>query len=638
MGGLFSFLANSDADTEKRKKELEEALQNYEKQIEENKAKYEASMNARKELVEDIRNARKDIEKQQLSEILYFKTRYNELTNRQAYINNVISLFVGIIMCNHGVGKLYDLSTMTEIKKNYNSIYDILFPTDNDELCKEIFYTMCKISPLLPLVYPTGQNDGDLHNYKLNSELKVDTFDFIGKLDSYIMTYIKGNFKTYLFNVVVSNCFDYMYDPNSDEMAKHDKLVEDLIKDTADLLTTEELINKVYKFLRSFTEGSNNINYIMRLKMLAAKSHKGVCQQEVKVLPKYYPKICTKYELWECILIILNTIFYNYGSMQTSTGELIKSKSTSIPSNASEGGLCYELPEKYIEKCYEEYFDLDPANIWDQNEYIETKSREMEASVITNVDDDEIWMSSVDVHKKAIIIGMDETGEGTLKYENPTHRYTYQLLTDSIIPQEEFSFPKIGATKSADFQKRVLYNIVDKILIYGNEVSTSVIKSTNASLFMSFDYLTVSPPGYTPGYERISTTNAYIYQTILADALVFYLVFPLDITMTMSKINRMIQKALGKNEWWLLPQMIWASSNVNYSMQRTTPSETDLAKLFPPMNCSMMSNNVIDRNMHYDIKDTTSSNVIASDYTNGLKSLWTTISNNKDSNWLFDST
>ena len=570
MGGLFSYLKNSDKRRAQHESDFDKTMDDAQKQIDDFNKAYSENMAAREQLIAQIAAEREEIVQQQINEVLYFEKRYKELKQRQEYINNLSTTFLCLVMTNYPINQVYDISNISTLKTNFDRTYDSIFPSENEDIAKDVFYTLCCCSPLLPLLYPTGQADNSVHDYTVSSTQQIDTFDFRTKLDGYLLGYIHGNLKKYVYNVVVSNCFDYMYAPNKNELDMLKVKCEQLISDVKSVKTTDYLISMFYDWIAGF----DDVRYMMRIKMLSAKSHKGVCKNTVKLVPQYYPKVCPQYELFEAILMMTNTIFYNYGKIQQGV-QLISASATappsSAPNDATEGGLCFTLPEDYIKNWYKQYYDFNKQHIWDLETYVmldaTATQHEVSAELITEMDDPSIWMTDLKVDKTVTVINVaPDTQIGYLQYNNPTHRYTYQLFIDNIVPQESFSIPKIGASKNANFQINMIYNLYHS-LFETSDIPNALTHSTNVGLFYSFDYLTVTPPGQLVQFGHMSTTAAFMYQSVLADAMEYYFVFPIDITMTMSKINQLIWDTLklsGDKDYGTLPQAIWCGSSSTF--------------------------------------------------------------------------
>ena len=547
-------------DFQDQLKKIQDELNNYE-------TNYQANLEKRQQKIASIYAERAKIIKEQADEVAYLIQRYQELKQLQARINTCISTFTCMMLFNYSVGQVLNDDSQEEWEDNFNKMYEVVFPSGEVEVMLEIFDSICLISPLLPLVFPTGKEDNDIHSYSYGQNGGVDTVAFMSKLNGYRQEYISGNLKQYCKNVCLSNCYEWMYDFDSDYASSIDKKCKALIKKVGDYTTTKDAVADIYDFIKSFDSERD----IMRLKMLSAKSRKGICTNQIKILPKYYPKICPRYELWEAILMIINIICYQFGFIQTPTSEALTSTKASKSSDDTDGGQCFSIPKDYPKKCFEQYYDLDMNHMWNLTDYIQVDDHELriEADKITGQTDDEVWMKDTEVCSDLKIICPDETGNGRVKYVNPTQPYTYQLLQDDTAPNESFSLAKIAVTKSKTMQWDVLYNLVQQLMKDETVKDASIYRVANSDLFYSFDYLVTTPEGYEQSY-RISPTCQFMYQTILADAMQWRLVFPIDNTMTMSKINTNILTDMKETDINVLPQMIWADNLLQVSNDRST--------------------------------------------------------------------
>ena len=557
MGNVLSYLAQTDKDKARLEQEFQEQQQKIQQELDQYTHNYEENLKKREAKIKEIYEARKKIIQEQADELVYLVERFKELADLQSRINTCVSTFVFMILFNYGIGQVFNADTLSEWEDKFNKMYEVVFPSGESEVMLEIFDTICKISPLLPLVFPTGKDDNDIHDYKLTQNGGVDTVAFMAKLNGYRTEYITGNLKTYCYNVCYSNTYEWSYNYDSDYISEIDNKCKAIVKQVSTYKTSDDLIFALYDFLKQF----NTERDIMRLKLLTAKSRKGICDRQIEILPVYYPKVCPRYELWEALLMIINTICYHFGFIQTPTAEILVSDKASKSSDDTDGGQCFSIPPDYIKKCYEEYYDFDKNHIWNLTDYKQVGNHELriDVSKITNESDDEIWMKDTKVCTDLKIINPDETNKGRVKYVNPTQAYTYQLLQDEVIPSENFALAKIAVTKSKTMQWSVLYNLVMKLMKDESAKGSSIYRTPNSDLFYSFDYITTTPSGYEQSY-RISPTCAFMYQIILADALQWRLVFPIDNTMTMSKINTNLLNDMKTAQVDNLPQLIWADN------------------------------------------------------------------------------
>ena len=560
MGGLFSYLANTDIDRENQEKEFQAKIVEYQKQIDDFNKQYEENLIERKKKIDEIYKERQKIIKERIEELEYIDQRYQELKDQRKCINNRASAYVCTILFNYysqNVGNFDDISTFSgcEFQDELLRVYDqVIFPPKDDEVNKLVYFQLCQISPLLPLLYPTGQLDSSLYE-----NMPDDPVQFAATINGYIKTYIRSNLRRYTFNVCFSNCYEHMYSLNEKQIKTYDEACEKYRESVKECLTNESFIAETYSFLKQFT----SIDDMMRIKMLSAKSNKGISNKVPKRLPKYYPKICPKYELWESILMIVNTLCYNYGSIRNEFGQMIEGKDgASLPSNASGGGKCFFIPDKCIKACFEQYFDMNPKHVWNYTgtDFINTLDGSLNVNVesITGTDKNEEWMKNLTVCSQIEAINKNPTTLiGTLKYINPTRKYTYQLMNDEACPEESFQLPKMSADMSNTFKNDLLFNLTTSLMSKSEDTIKYSIYNTNYKYFMySTDYINTAPESFEL-INNISPTSQFVYNMLLVNGLKWNMILPIDNTMTMSKINKRCEDLVGEN---YEPQYIWAGN------------------------------------------------------------------------------
>ena len=95
------------------------------------------------------------------------------------------------------------------------------------------------------------------------------------------------------------------------------------------------------------------------------------------------------------------------------------------------------------------------------------------------------------------------------------------------------------------------------------------IKIANKNIFTSIDYLYITPKGFEQ-LDNVSPIARYIFEVLIQYSCKWYLTFPIENTMSMSKINyNMLLYENGKNKS-ILPQYIWTKSK---NMQYTVATE-----------------------------------------------------------------
>ena len=580
MGGLFSYLSNTDIEREKQENEFRSKIIEYQKQINNFNKQYEENMIERKKKIDGIYEERQKLIKERNDELEYIDRRYQELKDFRKCVNNRASAYICSILFNYysqNVGNFDDISTFSgcEFQDELLRAYDlVIFPDGNDELNKLVYFQLCQISPLLPLLFPTGKLDSSLYE-----NAPDDPTQFAATINSYIKTYIKTNLRRYTFNVCFSNCYEHMYSLNEKQINEYEKACEKYRERVKECSTNESFVAETYSFLKQFT----SIDDMMRIKMLSAKSNKGISNKIPKFLPKYYPKICPTYELWESVLMIVNTLCYNYGSIRNEFGQMIEGKDgASLPNNANGGGKCFIIPEKYIKACYEQYFDMDPNHVWNYagNDFINVldNSTMVDMESITGKHENEEWMKDLNICTQIEIINKNPTTLiGTLKYTNPTRKYTYQLLNDEACPEESFQLPKMSADMSNTFKNDLLFNLTTSLMSRNEDMVKYSIYNTNYKYLMySTDYISTAPESFEL-INNISPTCQFIYNMLLVNGLKWNMILPIDNTMTMSKINKHCEDLVGENHE---PQYIWAGNEAQVKHNQKQIASTGFNLLY----------------------------------------------------------
>ena len=187
-------------------------------------------------------------------------------------------------------------------------------------------------------------------------------------------------------------------------------------------------------------------------------------------------------------------------------------------------------------------------------------------------------------------------GDAYLKYLNPSRLYTTTIIQDDQTPAEALYLHKIAVSNSEIMSRDIIYNLYAALAgdkdkpADSKYLSYSLIKYQNSDLFYSFNYLTDTPEGMERA-NRVSPTCQFLYKIILADAMRWLMYFPIDNTMTCSKINAEVLTTIGMNEENQnnLPQMIWAGNNVNVNHTSTadydvfTPNDNDTFNIYSVM-------------------------------------------------------
>lgn len=587
MGGLFSWLASTDQSDIEKEKEFQEQLVKYQQQIDDFNKNYEQHMIERKEQIQKIYEERKKLIQERIEELIYIDQRYKELKEQRKCINIRASAYICSILFNYYSQNVHDNVIEADgckFQKEFLQFFDrVVFPKKEKEMNLLVFGQLSQIAPILPLIWPTGRKDTTVHTeYPTNADGTPNMTEHAVAINSYKTKYIRGNLRRYTFNVCYANCYEHMYALNEDDIKEYESACEEYLEKIQECLTNDSFVAETYDFLKKFKKPVD----MMRLKMLQAKSRKGISTSAPKLLPPYYPKICPVYELYEAVLMSVNTLCYAYGSIRKN-GALVESESELKSSETSHGGKCFELPEKYIKAVYEKCFNMDPNKVWDYTGanfmFVNEANMTVPIEEITGTSDNTVWMKETKVCEDTTLIGVSATdGKGVYKYVNPTRIYTYQINNDEEYPNEFFQLPKMSADMEL-FRTELLHNLTTTLINakdaqYGGY---SVYNSSYRLFMYSMDYVSTAPSGYEL-INGISPLSQFVYQMVLVNGLQWNLIFPIDNTMTMSKINRYTTDLVNGDD---LVQYIWAGNekvfNNGHDQRPVTTSPFDMYYVQP---------------------------------------------------------
>lgn len=478
-------------------------------------------------------------------------------------------------------------------------------------LSEDVFKIVCKIPQLLPLFWPTGASpiEEKFHQYKdldASGQPKLDTY--IATVNTYIEQYLNGPLPVYLTNVFLSNSLREM-EPNTDY---HDQLYEACRKFILSVEMCKDDMDLIFR-CESFIANDDPLHW----KGFVARANKGICKLPIKILPATYPKRYPKYELYEAVLIVTNAAISQYGFMQDETtgapvplkvtaqskkkvtkkfSECTELQQTELRKsgvqynsddivevednfyeydlskypNTTIGGKCFELNDKWVQNCYKLAISDQIANklYWDYNSFILTSQIRLTAKDITGEPDDNVWMQNTVAHdvRKAYFANPTDAAlgiGGTLRYANPTQKYTYELLndTDENGGTLTFKLPLLSTDINDIFRRTFLRNAVELLTTKKENEEFDLYRTVNKDLFTSFDYMTMiaGPNMFIEDYEdEVYPLAKYIYQSLIKQSCRWSITVPLMNTVSMSQINDIIlNDELNKYGKESLPQNIW---------------------------------------------------------------------------------
>ena len=597
MGGLFSWLANTDQSDIEKEKKFQEEIAKYQEQIDDFNKNYEQHIVERKEQINKIYEERSKLIKERIEELIYIDNRYKELKEQRKNINNRASAYICSILFNYYSENVLRADNINkadgcEFQKEMLDAFDkVLFPKADKDLNILVFGQLSQIAPLLPLIWPTGIKDSQLHEeYVTNTDGSPNMLEHATAVNTWIRKYIRGNLRRYTFNVCYANCYEHMYSLDEKAIKEYETACEEYRERALECLTNDSFVSVTYDFLKQFKKPID----IMRLKMLQAKSRKGISINTPKLLPPYYPKCCPVYELYEAVLMCVNTICYGYGSITDNGKEVIADYGTTSTNATHKCGKCFEIPEKYIDKVYEKYFNMDPNKVWDYTganfAAVNDSNFLVPIEEITGTSDNAVWMKQTTICEELEVVGAGGSAErkGKLKYVNPTRKYTYQLMNDDENANEKIKLTKISADMSELFRENLLYNLTTSLMDKSdpNIGKYSVYNSSYRPFFYSMDYLTIAPADYKL-INGISPLAQYVYNMVLVNGVQWNLIFPIDNTMTLSKINKKVTDLVDNDS---LFQYIWAGNEkILNEGHDQTPTETKEFNIYfvKPINKTM---------------------------------------------------
>lgn len=625
MGGLFSSAEKNQADLEYQKSIAE--LQAEQKKLETVSLKAERT---REQTLEQQFKRQKEIAQQRIAEIKESIKRAKELKDLRKTINIQAAVLLCALYYNYPFGTLDEesLDTPSNVKQSSASSTissDNEWQTNAADICEtavneNTFWLMCKIPQLLPLFWPIGRSEDNFHQYKSRGSTGIpNQEDYLIEINTYLSAYIDGPLKTYVKNVFQSNCSrDMIIDTDY-----QDKLYEacaSFIASVQNLSNDSEWITRAFAFIQNDDK--------MNWKGFAAKSGKGICKNTIELLPSTYPKICPKYELYEALLMLSNTVINNYGQCKTKTGfdvkavrkvtgtqkvkkffyELDSDQQKQLTSSGAKyneedvveitedvvelttpkpdtnGGECFNIKQSYINNVYKTA--IDNASIWDGKTFISTKDIVVPEEKITGSSDTKTWMENTELFDQLEIFytnNGDRTAQtnGLVRYKNPTKTITYQFLNDIDGIVITFQMPRLSANINATFRKSFLYNAFNALTTLKDNEQYDLYRTNNKYLFTSIDYMIVRPPVLDEWEieDDVAPIPRFIYTCLIEYSCIWDVSIPLVTTMSMGQINGQIL-SLYKDKSYL-PQYLWTRTKVfSDKTQYGTPS---LSKLTPPI-------------------------------------------------------
>ena len=539
--GLSSSSANEVDFEEIKRKEQEymhtiAELEEKEKQLIDSAAKHNAEY---KDKVAAATTLQQTNSTQRITEMETQLKRMEELQNLEAHNIICASQLVCAILCNYQFGEI-DYTSDPSWEQNIEKVLTQCLSTP-------VFWILCKIPYLLPLLWITGKGCDEFHKYELDTSNIPSIEKHRVKINTLIDNYVASNVRTYIKTLCQTNCYKY-----KDIDESRDNNFASICKSYLDNMNGERDITTWYN---STMKLFNNFNDGLNWKCYAARSKKGICDSPILLLPSTYPKYCPKYELYESLLMVSNTIMNHYGDMRTDIGGPVKADSGT---DVTEGGKCFNLTSSWLSNALSN--GINTSDIWDLETFISISELELSEDLITSSSNSDTWMKETSVNNETQTFGASADGSGGYKkYVNPTQIYTQQFINDMDEIEVLFQMPRLGANMNEWFRINYLYNIFSSLTKETKYSAYNIYNSQNRNLFNSIDYLYLTPKGYEQ-LDNVSPICRYVYEVLIQYSCKWFLTFPVDSMMSMYKINKNI---LNTHKTEALPQYIWIDDTVS---------------------------------------------------------------------------
>lgn len=559
----------------------------------------------------------KKIAQQRIAEIKAMIARAKELRDARKALNLQSAVLLCALYHNYPFGRL-DKSAMdgdaqdvpgdASWASNAESIVKIALNTN-------VFWIMVKIPQLVPLFWPTGDTEIErkFHEYTQRDEKSTPIpTKYEIDVNTHIDKYVAEVLPPMITNVFQANC---RRDLTNDTDFKKDMFdaCSALIASVEMVQNDDELLYRLTQFIKN----DDKMNY----KCFVARSGKTICSKPILLLPANFPKRCPRYELFEAILMVTNTVLNQYGECQFANGDKVPAEITvsgkkkvdkkfkyldekqqaalkatgvnykmddtvTVEENEykintdvagkSIGGQCFGLESERINKCYELAIGnySDKKEFWNGKTYIPMKNIILTDDKIVGNNDHKVWMKNTYVHRQTEAYYNTSADralmKGYVRWQNPTKKFTYEFLNDRDGMEFTFKMPLLSAGMNDMFRQTFLFNAFDILTTGNNESETTkydLYRVVNKELLFSIDYMTMVPPELKSVlFRECSPLSRYIYTLLIEYSCNWNLMFPIADCMSMGKINyAILNDPLHKSHPELtkrkpvesLPQNIW---------------------------------------------------------------------------------
>ena len=417
------------------------------------------------------------------------------------------------------------------------------------------FWLLCTIPQLLPLLWPIGKSDDSFHQYELDQLGNPNVSKYKSLVNSLIPNYVANTLPKLIANVCKSNCKAFI-DFNDDKNNSIIKKCKTYISSIESISTDTEWHEKTLEFI-SETDDDEEMSW----KCFAAKSGKGICESKIRLLPPTFPKVYPKYELYESLLMLTNTVLNHYGDLRKDDSTRVPAKEKNSASHTT-GGQCFLINPIYTKHTFKKITGI----MWNRETYADASTIILNSSDVTGYnDEDDIWMENTSVCDDLEIYGQNERGTGGfVKYVNPTQKYTRLFINDTQYVQVLFQMPRLSASVNETFRKTFLKTILNQLQTSAYQFN-NVFSHVNKNFLTSIDYIYITPNGFEQ-VDHVSPIARYVFEVLVKNACKWYLTFPIENNMSLMKINSVILSTTSSisNSKKFLPQYIWANSeNMN---------------------------------------------------------------------------
>lgn len=582
MGNIFS------------KSRKSEAADNYQKTLADLKAEQDlldeniqkANANIKLTMEQQFQR-QKDIAKTRIAEIKETIRRAKELRDARKTLNVQAAVLLCALYYNYPFGTLdgalddtiletesvtkSTISDQNAWSSNATSICDIA-------VNENVFWLLCKIPQLVPLLWPTGRSEDKFHQYKSRNAVGIpDGPDYLIELNTHLSGYVNNQLKKYVTNVFQANCTREMSIDVEYQESLYDACSQ-FIESVQNLANDNEWVNRAYAFIKNDDK--------MNWKGFVAKSGKGICNAKIMLLPSNYPHICPQYELYEALLMITNTVLNNFGQCKTYDGRNVVNSNESPNKPDVHGGQCFELKQFYIDNTYK--FGINNETIWDGKSFVEVKSINIPVEQITGKTDALVWMQDTVLCDELEIQYLDNASRtnksgGITRYKNPTKRITYQYINDYDGMKIKFQMPRISASINEQFTKSFLYRAFETLTSTPTNEKYDTYRTKNKAILTSIDYMTLRPPELDEWKTESSVAPVvrFIYTCLIENSCQWNLTIPINTTMSMGQINSQFIR-LSNNDKSCLPQYLWTRS-VNMPDKVQDESKVTLSNIPTPI-------------------------------------------------------